>query len=171
MMYSKHAKTNTEIVYKMTNKCDKGRNLLRCLESGECIHEMLVCDGHVDCADGSDERDDVCDDSLFAPVLVYKGFGQTCFMDARRVHLEFQYDKIVRLPHLSQAVFTSGTLEWESEWMNGSKTYETRDWKGTYMLGSGFEFAWTVWGEPFIFRTNISYYIQERPIRSYTYLG
>ncbi|CAH1801238.1 unnamed protein product, partial [Owenia fusiformis] len=103
---------------------------LRCLESGECIHEMLVCDGHVDCADGSDEWGDVCDDSLFAPGLVYKGYlasGQTCFIDARRMYIEFQYNKVVRLPHLPQAVFTSGTLGWRYKWINGSETYETKD--------------------------------------------
>ncbi|CAH1775172.1 unnamed protein product [Owenia fusiformis] len=173
-MYSKYAKINTEIVYKMTNNCDKERNHLRCLESGECIHELLACDGHVDCADGTDERDDVCNDSIFAPGLLYKAYiasGQTCFMDAKRVHFEFLYDKIIRRSHLPQAVFTTGNLIWRYERLNGSKVYESRDCNGTYLLGSGFEHVWTVEKEPVIFRAYIPYFIRETPARSYIYLG
>ncbi|CAH1801239.1 unnamed protein product [Owenia fusiformis] len=173
-MHSKYAKINTEIVYKMTNQCEKRRNRLRCLESGECIHELLVCDGHVDCADGSDERAHVCDFSLFSTGLLYRGYllrDQTCFMDARKVYLNFQCEKIRRLPHFPQVAFNTGTLEWEYEWINGSKTYESRDWKSIYMPGSGFEHAWTIEDEPVIFKANISYFTKDMPILSYVYLG
>ncbi|CAH1801243.1 unnamed protein product [Owenia fusiformis] len=173
-MHSKYAKINTEIVYKITNQCDTRKNRLRCLESGECIHELLVCDGHVDCADGSDERAHVCDFSLFSTGLIYRAYlsrSQTCFMDARKVYADFQCDRIRRLPHLPQVTFYTGTLEWEFEWINGSKTYESKDWKGTYWPGSGFEIAWTVEDEPVIFKTYLSYFTKDTPIRSYTYLG
>ncbi|CAH1795604.1 unnamed protein product [Owenia fusiformis] len=49
----------TDIAYKEANQCAKKRHL-RCIESGECIHQLFGCDGVVDCLDGSDEDNTVC---------------------------------------------------------------------------------------------------------------
>ncbi|CAH1787062.1 unnamed protein product [Owenia fusiformis] len=39
-------------------KCADGQ--IECLDNGDCVNELLICDGQNDCVDGSDEEDRVC---------------------------------------------------------------------------------------------------------------
>ncbi|XP_053386538.1 low-density lipoprotein receptor-related protein 1-like isoform X2 [Mercenaria mercenaria] len=43
-------------------------NLFRCTENGACIMKVFVCDGHNDCTNGSDERQELCEQNpVFFP--------------------------------------------------------------------------------------------------------
>ncbi|CAH1793129.1 unnamed protein product [Owenia fusiformis] len=72
-----------DTVYIEGHQCEK-KGRFHCLESGECIHSLLGCDGIVDCLDGSDESYTSCINPFkigdnWKTVLPWK---QQCILDA-----------------------------------------------------------------------------------------
>ena len=48
---------NSELVCQITDVFCKEGNVFHCADNSTCIHQDLVCDGHIHCPDGSDENE------------------------------------------------------------------------------------------------------------------
>ncbi|CAH1783397.1 unnamed protein product, partial [Owenia fusiformis] len=133
------AESGTDIVYTEANQCAK-KGMLRCIESGECIHQLWGCDGVVDCLDGSDEANTTCINPYkigdkFKVILPWK---QKCITEA------FSFVKIF------QTVTGVKSAEYFPQIVLGTArgTYTFRDNKGRNVEG--------------IVKTNFSYNLASR---------
>ena len=45
---------------------------IKCTDGLQCVKETAICNGYVDCADGSDESEDVCKGNSFIILHVFE---------------------------------------------------------------------------------------------------
>ncbi|CAH1787063.1 unnamed protein product [Owenia fusiformis] len=83
-------------------RCQEGS--VECLDNGECIDTLLVCDGVKDCSDGSDEKSLVCN-LPFAVGKTYGGYllsGNDCLIGGFKTQVKATITSVKVLPYFKQ---------------------------------------------------------------------